>query len=76
MAPATMIIPMATAAIAVALSEIAMMYLVALLVAQALGAALGERSKLQPLGRYLSVGTIPLLFPFLLIMIIEGLEAL
>ena len=71
-----MIIPMAAAAIAAALSEIAMIYLVALLVAQALSAALGKRSKLQPLGRYLSGGTIPLLFPFLLIVTIEGLEAL
>jgi len=50
MAPATMIVPTAAAAIDAALSEIAIIYLVALLYALRLSSAFTERSKLQLLG--------------------------
>ena len=76
MAPAIIIVPMTTAAIATVFSEIAMIYRVAILFAQGLSSALAERSTLRLLGQYPSVGTIALLFPFVLIVIMEGLEAL
>ena len=54
---------------------IVMVYFVALLLAQALGTAVEERSKLRPLGRYLTVGTIPLFFVFLLTLTLRVLES-
>lgn len=74
-APVTIIVPIATEVTAERLTLSGIIYLVILLVVQALSIAAGERSKLRPLGRYLSVGTIPLFFVFLLAMILKGLEA-
>lgn len=75
-APAIIVVSITGAAMGAAFTWTVIIYLVALVVAQALSTAVGKRSKLQTLGRYLSVGTIPLLFVFLLRMILEVLEVL
>ena len=75
MVSANIVAPITETITGEALTWIVMIYLIALLIVQVLSAAVGKSSKLQRLGRYLSVGTVPLLFVFLLKMALRGLEA-
>ena len=63
-------------AMAASLGVTAMICLIAFLVAQELGGTVPEGSKLHVLGRYLTVGVVPLLFVFVLLLGIRVLEAI